>query len=165
MVLKIERTRSFYRWTVAPTRKGVVNAAPATKANRGMSWQRRTSEAADDNHAHHHRSGARQPPPPAFSHAFSASVSMDRVTTSHRWRERDADAPVRRRHLIREPPLRLPRERDRVRRHLGRIKEAKIAYGSALESDDGKPNDWNGGPRRLFQNPNGHVLELMTVPQ
>ena len=48
----------------------------------------------------------------------------------------------------------------------GRIKEAKIAYGSAPWSlDDGKLNDWNGGRGVYFKDPNGHVLELMTVPQ
>jgi catechol 2,3-dioxygenase-like lactoylglutathione lyase family enzyme len=49
---------------------------------------------------------------------------------------------------------------------LGRIKKAKIAFGSAPWSlDDGKLNDWNGGRGVYFRDPNGHVLELMTVPQ
>jgi len=48
----------------------------------------------------------------------------------------------------------------------GRIKKAKIVYGSAPWSlDDGKLNDWNGGRGVYFRDPNGHVLELMTVPQ
>lgn len=48
----------------------------------------------------------------------------------------------------------------------GRIKEAKIAYGSAPWSlADGKLNRWGGGRGLYFQDPNGHVLELMTVPQ
>ena len=47
-----------------------------------------------------------------------------------------------------------------------RIKEAGIAYGSAPWSlDDGKLNDWNGGRGVYFKNPDGHILELMTVPQ
>ena len=47
-----------------------------------------------------------------------------------------------------------------------RIKNAKIALGSAPWSlDDGKPNDWGGGRGVYFRDPNGHVLELMTVPQ
>ncbi len=47
-----------------------------------------------------------------------------------------------------------------------RIKKAKIAYGSAPWSlNDGKLNDWNGGRGVYFKDPNGHVLELMTVPQ
>jgi catechol 2,3-dioxygenase-like lactoylglutathione lyase family enzyme len=29
----------------------------------------------------------------------------------------------------------------------------------------GKLNDWNGGRRVYFKDPNGHVLELMTTPQ
>jgi catechol 2,3-dioxygenase-like lactoylglutathione lyase family enzyme len=48
----------------------------------------------------------------------------------------------------------------------GRIKAAKIPYGSAPWSlDDGKLNDWGGGRGVYFRDPNGHVLELMTVPQ
>jgi len=31
--------------------------------------------------------------------------------------------------------------------------------------DDGKLNDWNGGRGVYFRDPDGHVLELMTVPQ
>jgi len=48
-----------------------------------------------------------------------------------------------------------------------RIKKAKIAFGSAPWSlEDGKLNDWNNGGRGIyFQDPDGHVLELMTVPQ
>jgi catechol 2,3-dioxygenase-like lactoylglutathione lyase family enzyme len=48
---------------------------------------------------------------------------------------------------------------------LGRIKKAGLAYGSAPCSlDDGKLND-RGGRGIYFKDPNGHVLELMTVPQ
>ena len=48
----------------------------------------------------------------------------------------------------------------------GRIKAAKIAFGSTPWSlDDGKPNDWGGGRGVYFRDPNGHVFELMTVPQ
>ena len=48
----------------------------------------------------------------------------------------------------------------------GRIKQAGLAFGSAPWSlDDGKLNDWNGGRGLYFRDPNGHVLELMTVPQ
>jgi catechol 2,3-dioxygenase-like lactoylglutathione lyase family enzyme len=49
---------------------------------------------------------------------------------------------------------------------LGRVKKAKIAFGSAPWSlEDGKLNDWNGGRGVYFRDPNGHVLKLMTVPQ
>jgi catechol 2,3-dioxygenase-like lactoylglutathione lyase family enzyme len=49
---------------------------------------------------------------------------------------------------------------------LARIRKAKIVYGSAPWSpDDGKLNDWSGGRGVYFRDPNGHVLELMTVPQ
>jgi len=48
----------------------------------------------------------------------------------------------------------------------GRIREAKLAYGSApWRLDEGKLNDWNGGRGVYFRDPDGHVLELMTVPQ
>jgi catechol 2,3-dioxygenase-like lactoylglutathione lyase family enzyme len=47
-----------------------------------------------------------------------------------------------------------------------RVKAAGIPYGSAPWSlDDRKLNDWNGGRGVYFKDPNGHVLELMTVPQ
>jgi catechol 2,3-dioxygenase-like lactoylglutathione lyase family enzyme len=49
---------------------------------------------------------------------------------------------------------------------LGRVKKAKIAFGSAPWSlEDGKLNNWGGGRGFYFRDPNGHVLELMTVPQ
>ena len=48
----------------------------------------------------------------------------------------------------------------------GRIKKANIAFGSAPWSlDDGNLNDWGGGRGLYFRDPNGHVLEIMTVPQ
>jgi len=47
-----------------------------------------------------------------------------------------------------------------------RVRDAKLAYGSAPWSlDDGKLNDWNGGRGVYFKDPDGHVLELMTMPQ
>ena len=47
-----------------------------------------------------------------------------------------------------------------------RIQKAGIVYGSAPWSlDDGKLNDWGGGRGVYFKDPDGHVLELMTVPQ
>ena len=49
---------------------------------------------------------------------------------------------------------------------LGRIRNEGLAYGSAPWSlDDGTLNDWNGGRGVYFKSPDGHVLELMTVPQ
>jgi len=49
---------------------------------------------------------------------------------------------------------------------LRRNRKAKIPYGSAPWSlEDGKLNDWGGGRGVYFKDPNGHVLELMTVPQ
>jgi len=49
---------------------------------------------------------------------------------------------------------------------LRRIKREKIAYGCApLSLEDGELNNWNGGRGVYFRDPNGHVLELMTVPQ
>ena len=47
-----------------------------------------------------------------------------------------------------------------------RIEKAGIAYGSGPGSlEDGKLNNWNGGRGVYFRDPDGHVLELMTVPQ
>jgi len=47
-----------------------------------------------------------------------------------------------------------------------RVKAAGLAYGSAPESaDNGKLNDWGGGGGFYFRDPDGHLLELMTVPQ
>jgi catechol 2,3-dioxygenase-like lactoylglutathione lyase family enzyme len=47
-----------------------------------------------------------------------------------------------------------------------RIKKAGLSFGSAPWSlDDGKLNDWGGGRGLYFTDPDGHVLELMTVPQ
>jgi catechol 2,3-dioxygenase-like lactoylglutathione lyase family enzyme len=46
---------------------------------------------------------------------------------------------------------------------LGRIKSAGIAYGSTPWSlDDGQLNDWNGGRGVYFEDPNGHLLEILT---
>ncbi len=47
-----------------------------------------------------------------------------------------------------------------------RVKKAGLRFGSAPWSlDDGELNDWNGGRGVYFKDPNGHVIELMTVPQ
>ena len=49
---------------------------------------------------------------------------------------------------------------------LGRVKAAGLAFGSTPWSlEDGRLNDWNGGRGVYFKDPDGHVLELMTVPQ
>jgi catechol 2,3-dioxygenase-like lactoylglutathione lyase family enzyme len=49
---------------------------------------------------------------------------------------------------------------------LQRVKTAGLAFGSSPWSlDDGALNDWNGGRGVYFKDPDGHVLELMTVPQ
>ena len=49
---------------------------------------------------------------------------------------------------------------------LRRIKKDQIVFGSAPWSlEDGKLNDWGGGRGVYFRDPNGHLLELMTVPQ
>ena len=47
-----------------------------------------------------------------------------------------------------------------------RVKKAGLTYGSApWATDDGKLNDWGGGRGVYFADPDGHLLELMTVPQ
>jgi len=48
----------------------------------------------------------------------------------------------------------------------GRVKEVGLVYGSAPWSpDDRKLNEWGGGRGVHFRTPDGHLLELMTVPQ
>lgn len=47
-----------------------------------------------------------------------------------------------------------------------RIKQAGLTYGSGPgSSEDGKLNNWGGGRGVYFKDPDGHLLELMTVPQ
>ena len=47
-----------------------------------------------------------------------------------------------------------------------RVKKAGLDYGSGPGTpDDGKLNDWGGGRGFYFKDLDGHVLELMTVPQ
>jgi catechol 2,3-dioxygenase-like lactoylglutathione lyase family enzyme len=47
-----------------------------------------------------------------------------------------------------------------------RVKRAGLTYGSAPWSiTDGKLNHWSGGRGVYFRDPDGHILELMTVPQ
>jgi catechol 2,3-dioxygenase-like lactoylglutathione lyase family enzyme len=49
---------------------------------------------------------------------------------------------------------------------LRRIKKDTVVFGSAPWSlEDGELNDWGGGRGVYFRDPNGHVFELMTVPQ
>jgi catechol 2,3-dioxygenase-like lactoylglutathione lyase family enzyme len=49
---------------------------------------------------------------------------------------------------------------------LQRVRGAGLPFGSAPWSpDDGKLNDWNGGRGFYFKDRDGHLLELMTVPQ
>ncbi len=49
---------------------------------------------------------------------------------------------------------------------LQRVKAAGLAFGSGPRSlADGELNDWNGGRGFYFRDPDGHILELMTVPQ
>jgi catechol 2,3-dioxygenase-like lactoylglutathione lyase family enzyme len=49
---------------------------------------------------------------------------------------------------------------------LGRVQAAGLSFGSGPRSlEDGRLNDWNGGRGVYFKDPDGHILELMTVPQ
>jgi catechol 2,3-dioxygenase-like lactoylglutathione lyase family enzyme len=48
----------------------------------------------------------------------------------------------------------------------GRIQTAGLAYGSdPSHLENRKLNNWGGGRGVYFRDPDGHVLELMTVPQ
>jgi catechol 2,3-dioxygenase-like lactoylglutathione lyase family enzyme len=47
-----------------------------------------------------------------------------------------------------------------------RVKEAGLAYGSEPGAvDNGKLNNWGGGRGVYIKDHDGHLLELMTVPQ
>lgn len=49
---------------------------------------------------------------------------------------------------------------------LGRVKERGLPFGSGPSTpEDGKLNDWKGGRGFYFRDLDGHLLELMTVPQ
>lgn len=49
---------------------------------------------------------------------------------------------------------------------LGRVRAAGLAFGSAPGApDDGRLNAWGGGRGVYFRDRDGHLLELMTVPQ
>ena len=49
---------------------------------------------------------------------------------------------------------------------LRRVQAAGLTFGSVPWAlDDAKLNDWNGGRGVYFTDSDGHVLELMTVPQ
>lgn len=44
-----------------------------------------------------------------------------------------------------------------------RVQEAGVPFGSGPGTlEDGKLNNWNGGRGVYFNDPNGHILELMT---
>jgi catechol 2,3-dioxygenase-like lactoylglutathione lyase family enzyme len=47
-----------------------------------------------------------------------------------------------------------------------RIRAAGLSHGSGpTNPDNGKLNAWGGGRGVYFKDPDGHLLELMTVPQ
>jgi catechol 2,3-dioxygenase-like lactoylglutathione lyase family enzyme len=49
---------------------------------------------------------------------------------------------------------------------LQRVREAHLPYGSTPWSpEDAKLNDWGGGKGVYFRTQDGHLFELMTVPQ
>jgi catechol 2,3-dioxygenase-like lactoylglutathione lyase family enzyme len=46
----------------------------------------------------------------------------------------------------------------------GRVQAEGLAYGSGpFNRKDGKINRWNGGRGVYFEDPNGHILELLTA--
>jgi catechol 2,3-dioxygenase-like lactoylglutathione lyase family enzyme len=48
----------------------------------------------------------------------------------------------------------------------GRVKSRGVAYGSEPDSPaDGRLNTRRGGRGFYFEDPNGHLLEVMTVPE
>ena len=49
---------------------------------------------------------------------------------------------------------------------LQRVKDAGLAFGSGPWSlEDGKLNDWTSGRGFYYKDHDGHVIELMTMPQ
>ena len=49
---------------------------------------------------------------------------------------------------------------------LQRVKDAGLAFGSGPRNlENGKLNDWNGGRGFYYKDHDGHVIELMTMPQ
>lgn len=49
---------------------------------------------------------------------------------------------------------------------LQRVNDAGLTFGSGPWSlEDGKLNDWNGGRGFYYKDYDGHIIELMTVPQ
>jgi len=49
---------------------------------------------------------------------------------------------------------------------LQRVKDAGLAFGSGPRSlEDGKLNGWNGGRGFYYKDHDGHVFELMSMPQ
>jgi catechol 2,3-dioxygenase-like lactoylglutathione lyase family enzyme len=49
---------------------------------------------------------------------------------------------------------------------LQRVKDAGLAFGSGPRSlEDGELNAWNGGRGFYYKDHDGHVIELMTMPQ
>jgi catechol 2,3-dioxygenase-like lactoylglutathione lyase family enzyme len=49
---------------------------------------------------------------------------------------------------------------------LQRVKDAGLAFGSGPRSlEDAKLNAWNGGRGFYYKDHDGHVIELMTMPQ
>ncbi len=46
----------------------------------------------------------------------------------------------------------------------GRVRAAGLTYGSGpFTAEDGQINHWRGGRGVYFRDPNGHLLELLTV--
>src|ERR1700730_16940373 len=145
--------------------------SPASAARSGRHTKRfdsaATSRGAHDHHAQpHHRSGPRQGEAAKFfarvfglkrgRSSYFAPVKINKTLTLLF----DDDSKFESHHLAFHVSN---REFDAI---FSRIKEANIAFGSAPWSlDDGKLNDWRGGRGLYFRDPNGHVLEIMTVPQ
>ena len=90
----------------------------------------------------------------------------DTLTLDFAGREGDCRRPAlcvsRKRHRIRDAIL---QQRDPVSEA---DKDAGLTFGSGPEPgglEDGKLNDWNGGRGFYYKDHDGHVIELMTMPQ
>src|SRR3954470_9866662 len=116
---------------------------PSSPATTPSGWSRRTDTAAQPRCA---PPGRRRPSSAPHNAAYCPDSRVQYTIASHHYAFHVSEA-----------------EFDAI---LQRVKAAGLAFGSTPWSlEDGKLNDWNGGRGVYFKDPDGHVLELMTVPQ
>ena len=79
--------------------------------------------------------------------------------------EQRGNARLRRRHRLPQTALRLPRQREEFDAALSRIKAAGIAfYADFNRAGRGQVNHLYGGRGLYFDDPDGHLMEIITRP-